>query len=265
MTYQEKKLEEYIELLKETLTKKQFIEAFKSVMEQIKRLEQELISKIDAKTQSALDTLAEIQKTYKEVIKRIEEENKSSFSNMKKWAIEQVNTLFIKFQIKEKIAELDKKMSEIKDGKDADEEKIVADVLTQIKLPEQKIFEPEEIRDKLETLKGKEKLNIDAIFELQEKLDELKKAGGGRFFGGGGFNYDALNIHLVDDETPTGTVDGANTDFIINHIPSPANSLKVYVGGQRLRLTEDYTLASRTITFLIAPPTGSIILCDYRI
>jgi len=40
--------------------------------------------------------------------------------------------------------------------------------------------------------------------------------------------------------------------------------LKVYVNGQRMRETEDYTISATTITFLTPPPTGSIILCDYR-
>lgn len=67
-----------------------------------------------------------------------------------------------------------------------------------------------------------------------------------------------------DDETPSGTVDGANADFTLTSTPI-AGSLKVYVGGSRQRETEDYTLSGNTITFIIAPETNSIILCDYRI
>ncbi len=73
-----------------------------------------------------------------------------------------------------------------------------------------------------------------------------------------------MNIHIIDDETPNGTVNGVNTDFTISLTPSPTTSLKVYVNGQRMKLTEDYTLSSKTITFVTAPPTGSILTVDYR-
>ena len=70
-------------------------------------------------------------------------------------------------------------------------------------------------------------------------------------------------INFADSETPTGDVDGANTDFVLAHTPE-TGSLKVYLNGMRMSLTEDYTLATATITFLTAPDSGSIITCDYR-
>jgi hypothetical protein len=74
-----------------------------------------------------------------------------------------------------------------------------------------------------------------------------------------------MDQHFIDDETPTGTVNGVNTDFVLGHAPSPVGSLKVFKGGTRMRLTEDYTFSGQMITFLIAPVVGEIILCDYRI
>lgn len=122
---------------------------------------------------------------------------------------------------------------------------------------------PKVIANKLEDLLGEDRLSIDAIHGLREKLEDLnnKKAA---MLGGSGFNAGALDIHFTDDETPTGTVNGVNTDFVLNLQPSPTSSLKVYVNGQRMRETEDYTISATTITFLTPPPTGSIILCDYR-
>ena len=123
------------------------------------------------------------------------------------------------------------------------------------------------IRDGLELINEEsEKLRIEAVGNLRKELDELKKQKstfvGGR--GGGGVSVGALNFHLVDDITPTGTVNGTNTIFTLANIPSPTTSLRVYVNGQRMTLTEDFTLSNNTITFVIAPPTGSIIRCDYR-
>ena len=79
-----------------------------------------------------------------------------------------------------------------------------------------------------------------------------------------GFSKIHLEGHIIDDETPTGTINGVNTIFTLANTPNPPASVKVYVNGARMRITEDYTLSGRTITFLIAPPTGSIILNDYR-
>ena len=69
---------------------------------------------------------------------------------------------------------------------------------------------------------------------------------------------------FVDDETPSGTVNGSNTDFTVANTPI-TNSLKVFVNGQRLKAGgEDYTLSGVTITFVTAPPTTSILTVDYR-
>ena len=122
----------------------------------------------------------------------------------------------------------------------------------------------EVVRDKLESLSDGEKLSIQAIQDLAEILEELKKKGGKIVGGGGGVNLGALNIHFIDDETPSGTVNGSNTIFTISLTPA-TGSLKVYRGGTRQRVTEDYTLSGTTITFTIAPVVGEILLCDYRV
>ena len=70
--------------------------------------------------------------------------------------------------------------------------------------------------------------------------------------------------NFVDDETPTGTVNGSNKVFTVASTPK-SGSLKVFANGQRVKGGgEDYTLSGVTITFVTAPPTNSIILVDYR-
>lgn len=69
---------------------------------------------------------------------------------------------------------------------------------------------------------------------------------------------------FVGNEVPTGSVDGSNTDFTLVNTPDP-KELKVYVNGQRLKQTEDWTISGDTLTFNIAPPTNSIILVDYHV
>ena len=123
---------------------------------------------------------------------------------------------------------------------------------------------PEQIRDKMESLQDEERLSISTIHKLEDRLDELEsRPVGGK--GGGGFSKIAMDFHIIDDETPSGTVNGTNTIFTLANVPNPTSSLKVYVNGQRMRITEDYTLSGGTITFIIAPPSTSILLCDYRV
>lgn len=70
-----------------------------------------------------------------------------------------------------------------------------------------------------------------------------------------------LATQYVDNETPSGTVNGVNTIFTLAYTPI-AGKLKLYCG---IRLTEgiDYTLVGNIITFTVAPEIGSIIRADY--
>ena len=123
-----------------------------------------------------------------------------------------------------------------------------------------------EVRDLLEVLPKGEKLSIQAIEDLAEIIEELRKKrkheGGG--IGGGGGITSPIYV-FVDDETLTGSINGSNTVFYTKKTPYPG-SLKVYRGGARQRVTEDYTLSNHEtkITFLIAPVAGEKILADYR-
>lgn len=69
---------------------------------------------------------------------------------------------------------------------------------------------------------------------------------------------------FVDGEVPSGDLDGVDTTYTLVNAPSPATSLKVYVNGIRQKLTEDYTLSGSTITFVVPPESGDLLLADYR-
>ena len=203
----------------------------------------------------------------------------------------------------QKMREVDEKVKELKngiDGKDADEQAIADRVLREVQSPIIEKIEKnlpklgEPIRDALELLAGDQRLDKSAIRGLDELLEKhngqnIPYVGGIRYLSqlvdiligsdladGHAIVWDATNkrwkngevsgtstINFADSETPTGDVDGANTDFVLAHTPT-AGSLKVYLNGMRMSLTEDYTLATATITFLTAPDSGSIITCDYR-
>lgn len=109
-------------------------------------------------------------------------------------------------------------------------------------------------------------LEVKDIKNLQEILDELRQLRS-RSLGGGGFSKMAMDIHIIDDETPSEVPNGVITDFTLQHTPSPATSLKVFADGQRLKegATRDYTLSDKTVTFNTAPLTDVIITFEYRV
>jgi len=83
---------------------------------------------------------------------------------------------------------------------------------------------------------------------------------------------EALVIQAITDgtyfvyrETPSGTQNGSNTAFTLAHTPNPAASLCLFLNGQLLTLTEDYTLSGATITFIVAPDSGDKIRASYTV
>ena len=172
----------------ETMTKKDFVDNFEAIVNFIK--------KIELKNQQEIEF---IKKTFAFLSDKINSEFSAVSDELKRSIQDEISLLREKIKVEElKIAQ---KLSEIKNGLDADETKIVQDVLNQIKLPEQKeviLDNAEAIRNKLEILQGNERLEISAIKNLSEKLDELAKSRQMRF-GGGGFSKIAMDSHLIDD------------------------------------------------------------------
>jgi hypothetical protein len=74
-------------------------------------------------------------------------------------------------------------------------------------------------------------------------------------------------VGFVDNETPTGSVDGVNPTFTLSQAPNPAASLVVYRNGIHLKASLDYNASTNSITFLTAsiPQTGDVVLCSYRV
>lgn len=72
---------------------------------------------------------------------------------------------------------------------------------------------------------------------------------------------------LIEDETPTGTVNGSNTAFTVIKGSYIAGSLAVYLNGQKLTHTADFTEstpASGTFAFVTAPATGAVVRVGYQ-
>ena len=77
---------------------------------------------------------------------------------------------------------------------------------------------------------------------------------------GGSYGINENNIN----ETPSGTVNGSNTDFTLANTPV-SGSEQVYRDGQLMKGGgDDYSISGTTITFTTAPTTGSVLLVTYK-
>lgn len=184
------------------------------------------------------------------------------------------------------------------DGTSADEEKIIAGVLT--KIPPDVEETAIETRDKLESLEGDERLDASAIRNLPEATKAIAEAIPGwgahpltiqglgitidentRFinFKGAGLSSVTRSVDgivevtiagasgagtQVLEETPADS--GDHTNFTLAHTPL-TGTLLLYRGGARqqsIGLTPDFTLSSATITLTTVLQTGEVLLATYQ-
>ena len=239
------KLQKLLTMMDDSLTREEFVQALESVVNQILKFEAELTDR-DNKHLMEFKAMCEAS------LRDIKNRNSNDLSSVKLQA-EAITEELTSF-IQEKRKEIEDKLSEIVDGKDG------VDGIDGAPGKDGSPDSPIEVRDKLESLKDGEKLSIQAIQDLAEKLEELGK----KMIGGvKGQKYGSIRTRYMADITPTGTIDGANKVFTLSKTPE-TGSLKVYRGGARQRVTEDYTFSGKTITFTLAPQVGEVILVDFR-
>lgn len=188
------KLQELIKLANDGLSKQDFLDNFKLVVDYIKKIEANLTANIDEKTKTAeeqlailkIDYEAEIQKVKNETIK-LTEENKTTIPNIKKWAMQKISELFLKSNVSAaltdrlnefdlKLEEVDKRIAEINDFTlpDASTLAVEASKLAQeALLPLIPVKEP--LMAKNADLEAEEELEIKSIKGLKEIIDGLKR------------------------------------------------------------------------------------------
>lgn len=144
-----------------------------------------------------------------------------------------------------------------KDGKDADENKIVRDVLAQIPVPKDgkdgingSSDTAEEIRDKLQSLKEADRLDVSAIKGIMELLKTIKSQKMARTGGGGD------TVRYVDLSS---SLDGATKTFTLTRV---ARVISVHSTEYpiTLRPEVDWTFATATgiltLTAQVAAPAS---------
>ena len=239
------RLKKLFEIANDGLSRDEFLKSFKSVVNQVLKIEATVLEKINK-------IIAEFKQEHKELtdetvaeVEKIKDELLAKADKM--FEEQKQNLAFIHDKVKRIKEGIDGKDGRDgatglagQDGKDADETKIISEILKKIVIP---------------------RVDESKLKALDERLDALLRM---RRLGGGGFSKIAMESKFIDDETPTGIINDVNKIFTLANTPNPPASVKVFVNGARMRVIEDYTLSGKTITFITAPPTTSIILVDYR-
>jgi len=227
----------------DSLTRSEFTENFSKVLKFLTNLKEKNKGEFISLKQKVADLSTELKGENSTTITKLKEEFTSIIDKALK---DQANGLnFLK----------DKAMSikGFKDGKDADESKIVKNVLQKIVLPEFKetvLDTPVQIAEKLELLKDDNRLKIKAIKGLEEELEELKS----RPIGGGGTRKVVYTKRINLSSQCNGTL----KEFLM-----PKDCIDVLaVYGTQFPITfdeADFTFEGRTLTLTSevgAPQTG---------
>ena len=239
---------EVLKLVNSGLTKEEFVGAFKSVIEFLKRRE----NYFTASFNSLALRLDNAIKDFLDIKNFVKSEISKGIVSVQKEVETQINEINAKFsEIKpideDKIAEKASKLAQ---------NELLPQIPTIEQVEEKLPMLGNKIRDGLELLQGKDRLEMKAIDGLIEALEELKVRPIGKV--GGGFSKIAMDQHILAWTETTTQPNGVLTDFVLSHAPNPVNSLEVMIGNSPLFSTDDwtYTPSTRTISFGVAPPPG---------
>jgi gas vesicle protein len=239
-----------------TLTNEQFIQNFKKVIEYVKKIEQK-----------NLKDLEKMSKTLNDATEKLKGDNSTELKNLKQQITSELQNTVLKTntELQRKIEEVDRKLMEVRNGEDADEERVIQVVLD--KLPEVLIIPTiddlkndvpmlaENIRDALELLQEEERLDASAIKGLKDYIKEHAPKGGGMMGG--------LRPANTGIETPSGDINGSNKVYTVNWPPE-----FITLNGQAIYADAGYTLGSSggslTITLDFAPQSGDVLRSHYK-
>jgi len=215
----------------DTMSKQEFLEAFKEVMRIWKELKAQNAKEVQMMKDDLRQGLEDLKVAKSEDVTKIEKRIGVILEKLER-------------QLSNELDFIRDKVRSIKDGKDADENVILDKVLSQIVFPEQKEPTPEEVRDKLETLKEEERLDASAIKGLEDRFERLERRGA-MFTGQSPASWTIL--------TATGDKDGSNKDFTFAVKPKMIN-----VNGAFYREDNGWSWgANDTATLDFAPISGS--------
>lgn len=243
------KLKQVLTLVSESLTKEEFINAFKMVLDYVKKIDDRNLKEIEVikqnlaalgeatikKSEKDIETAKnEALKALQTIISKLEPE----FDRQTKLLGERLEDLTTK--LNDKLAEVDQKVQSVRDGKDADEEAML------LKLENDLPKLGERIRDALELLEGDNRLDKSAIKGLEEELKALsKKVDGQKVVAGGAAKTRIIRIDLSSQLNGVLKTFFLGTHFGIISVDSSSAPFGAFREGEN----QDYYESGKNIVF----------------
>lgn len=269
------KLQQMIALANDGLSREEFVQNFAVIIDLIKKLQASTKETMDALDTKYADKVTEL-------TNRLTSVGEQELAHTKQMAVE-----YCASELQKMLLKIDQRLSEIKDGEDADEtiiaDKVSTQVLEDLKplIPTIEAIEQDlpklgtQIRDGLELLQGEERLDISAIKGLAEKLNRIDQSFRGEVGGGGGSGL-LMSLGLLTtpalDQVPIG--DGTGKYTFIDKA-SLGSGLPTQTGNSGKYLTTDGSSASwatvtggsgitRSVNSISSPTTaGATASTDY--
>jgi len=173
------KLHSLLSAVNNSLTKQEFIESFKAVSDYVKRIEDKNNDEFSS-FKSKFDALSKL----------VKEESANETENLKSQVNSLVNTHLVSIMqdFEKKVADIDAKLLEVKDGKDGEDgedgdsveiEEVITEVLKRI--PDPPIDEGVNIVDKINSITGdsdRDKIDAIHIKNLPEFVEKVSQGSG---------------------------------------------------------------------------------------
>jgi len=260
------KLKELLKTVNDGLSKEEFVSAFKAVVAQVKALEAEMIktvgtrlSKADTDFNGMVAQMKEMRQAFEQAIQETRKANDSSFSALKTRAMESITAMMAKMDIQGKMDamyEEHEAMMQKMETEIPDTEKMMAEMMA--KIPHDTA---EQVRDKLETLKDNERLDVSAVKGLEDEIKALRKEIATKTSG-----VRRIFQPYVDDFSAQ--TNGSLKTFILSREPLRTNTVQVFGTDfpTILRPTTDFTVSGRNLTLtsaVPAPNVGATLLAHY--
>lgn len=173
-------------------------------------------------------------------------------------------------EVKVTLGDMEVMMSEVKDGKDADEERVIEEVISRIKIdPTVVTVTAEEIRDRLASLKDEDRLDKSAIKGLDKVIQQKDldyaiatlQQQASFLINKGGLKTVSHDVSLSGDgtpESPLAVVSSSGLTLQTDGVANGSQTLLNLVGGANVTLTDNGT-GSVTIAATGGSGSGDVV------
>lgn len=202
-------------------------------------------------------TTQEIDRQVTDILKSVKDTSDNSSQDLKT----RIETLFQQAREKddERVAKLEsavgEKIASMKDGVDGispDADDVTNEVLSRIKLPEQKetiLDTPEEVVEKVNS--SETKIKKDQVEGLEEMEGRIKTSSGG---GVSDLRIQQAFKYILKTQAPAGDIDGVNLSYTVTQ---PIFAILAFsINGEVIAQLPNYTISGNTITFSTALPAA---------